>query len=110
MKHEAYLRHILEEADYLIKYSSKIDYDVFIQDENLRRSFVRSLEVIGEAVKNVPDTVKEKHNDVPWKKISGMRDILIHHYFGVNYKMVWDVVKNHVPELRLKIKMMLETE
>lgn len=96
--------HIVEEADYLLKYSSELDYNKFIDDENLRRSFVRSLEIIGEAVKNLPHDFKDAHPEVEWKKIAGMRDVLIHHYFGVNYKMVWDVVKNQVPELRKKIK------
>ncbi len=65
---------------------------------------MRSLEVIGEAVKNLPVEFKEQYPDVEWKKIAGMRDMLIHNYFGVNYKVVWDVVKNQVPDLRKKIE------
>ena len=102
--YKAYLLHIIEEADYLMRKSSGLEYAAFIEDENLRRSFVRSLEVIGEAVKNLPVEFKDQYPDVEWKKIAGMRDMLIHHYFGVNYKVVWDVVKNQVPDLRKKIE------
>ncbi len=87
--------------------SAKIDFAVFDGDENLRRGFVRSLEIIGEAVKNLPVEFKDAHPDVEWKKIAGMRDMLIHNYFGVNYKIVWDVVKNQVPDLKRKIESFL---
>ncbi len=102
--YKAYLEHILDEADYLMRSSAGMEYSVFIEDETLKRSFVRSLEVIGEAVKNLPRDFKEAHGEVEWKKVAGMRDILIHHYFGVDYKMVWDVVMNQVPDLKEKIK------
>ena len=102
--YKAYLLHIIEETDYLVRQSSSLDYAAFIEDENLRRGFVRSLEIIGEAVKNLPGEFKDNHLDVEWKKIAGMRDMLIHHYFGVNYKIVWDVVKNQVPDLKKKIE------
>jgi uncharacterized protein with HEPN domain len=100
--YKAYLAHIIEEADYLARQSEALDYKAFVEDENLRRGFVRSLEIIGEAVKNLPGEFKDKHPEVEWKKIAGMRDMLIHHYFGVNYKVVWDVVKNQVPDLKKK--------
>lgn len=90
-----------------MRQSSGLEYAAFIEDENLRRSFVRSLEVIGEAVKNLPDEFKVQHSDVEWKKIAGMRDMLIHHYFGVNYKIVWDVVNNQVPDLRKKVESLI---
>ena len=102
--YKAYLLHIIEEADYLIKNSSNIDYTYFIDDDHLRRSFVRSLEIIGEAVKNLPEDFRESHPEIEWKKMAGMRDVLIHQYFGVNYKLVWDVVKNRIPVLKKTIE------
>jgi uncharacterized protein with HEPN domain len=80
-----YLRHIGAEADYLLQRSDGLTFDAFSGDETLRRAFVRSLEVIGEASKKVPEGFRTQHPDVPWRAMAGMRDRLIHDYFGVDY-------------------------
>lgn len=105
-----YLKHILDEANYIIDHSSSIEYDDFINDETLKRSFARSIEIIGEAIKKLPDDLRDSHNTIPWKNIAGMRDILIHEYFGVSFKLVWDVVKNKIPELKTEIMIMLSED
>lgn len=94
------LRHILEETEYLARASSEIQREDFLQDETLRRAFVRSLEVIGEAAKKIPPDVRARYPMVEWRAISSMRDRLIHGYFGVDYEIVWDVVTRKVPLLR----------
>lgn len=105
-----YLRHVLDEIDYIENVSCDIDEADFLADETLKRSFVRSIEIIGEAVKRVPADFKEKYSDIEWKKIVGMRDQLIHHYFGVDYHIVWDVAKNKLPELKRKLTQVMKRE
>ena len=99
-----FLNHILEEAEYLLSESANIDYSEFTKNATLKRSFVRALEVIGEAAKNIPEEFREKHQKIRWKDMAGLRDVLIHRYFGINYNMVWDIVKNQVPELKSNIQ------
>ncbi len=105
---EEYLKHILDEVNYLINTSSNILEDDFAKNETLQRAFARSLEIIGEATKNLPEEYKKGNNEVDWKSVAGMRDKLIHHYFGVDYEIVWDVVKNEIPKLKLDIEKLIE--
>jgi uncharacterized protein with HEPN domain len=103
-----FLRHILIEADYLIGQSQGLSLETFLDDETLRRAFVRSLEIIGEAAKKVPDDFRAAYVTVKWRAMAGMRDRLIHDYFGVDFELVWDVVRNRVPALREQIAVILE--
>jgi uncharacterized protein with HEPN domain len=98
-----YLRHILDEISYIEDTICDIGEADFLADETLKRSFVRSVEIIGEAAKKMPADFKDKHSNIDWKRIAGMRDKLIHDYFGVDYHIVWDVTTNKLPELKQKI-------
>ena len=104
-----YLRHILVEADYLVGEVAGLTRDDFLANETLRRAFVRSLEIIGEATKKVPEDFRAQHPLVEWRAMAGMRDRLIHDYFGADYELVWDVVRNRIPDLRRQVASMLET-
>lgn len=76
----------------------------------MKRAYVRSIEVIGEAVKKLPDTLRNKYTEIEWRSIAGMRDRLIHNYFGVDYDIVWDVITNKVPQLDAEIRKIIEQE
>ena len=78
------MEHILDEARYLVDTSNGVGRNSFLQDETLKRAFVRSLEVMGEAVKQIPDSIRQQYSSVAWREIAGMRDRLIHAYYGVN--------------------------
>jgi uncharacterized protein with HEPN domain len=83
--------------------SQDLIYEDFLKDETLKRAIVRSLEIIGEATKKIPADVKVKWNTIQWKNMAGMRDRLIHDYMGINYTIVWDVVKNKIPVIHKQI-------
>lgn len=83
-------------------------YDDFTKNDLIKDGVIRNLEIVGEAVKNIPQTIKTKHPKVEWKKIAGLRDILIHEYFGINLEIVWDIVKNKIPQLKKDIKDILK--
>jgi uncharacterized protein with HEPN domain len=104
------LNNILDETGYLIDRSQGLTLEQFMRDETLKHAFVRSLEIIGEASKKIPDDFKQKYSHLEWRAIAGMRNRLIHGYFGVDYSIVWDVVTNKIPTLHQVIKEIVEAE
>ena len=104
-----HLRHIRDEARYLEETSQEVSWEEFVNDETLKRAFVRSIEVIGEATKSLTE-IRTRHSDVEWRAMAGMRDRLIHGYFGVDYEIVWEVAAEKAPELRDAVDMILEEE
>lgn len=105
-----YLRHIHDECLYIISVTENLLFEDFIEDETLKRAVVRSLEIIGEATKKIPADFKVKWNTIQWKNMAGMRDRLIHDYIGVNYGIVWDVLKNKIPDMNKQISEFLNRE
>jgi len=102
------LLHILESAGLISEWVQDAEKEEFFADKKLQEAVIRRLEVIGEAVKNLSDQLKQKHPEVPWREISGMRDILIHEYFEVDLEEVWETAKNDVPEVVKKISVILQ--
>lgn len=105
-----YLRHMLDEIDYVASVVCSLEQGDFLVNETLKRSFVRSMEIIGEAAKKIPSDFKDRYSDIEWKRIAGMRDRLIHDYFGVDYYIVWDVAMNKLPELKRKLAQIMSDE
>ncbi len=106
-----YLKHILDECEFIkSEITSDLSRSEFLDNETLKRAVIRSLEIIGEATKKITADFKYKWNSISWKNMAGMRDRLIHDYMGVNYTIVWDVVKNKIPELYEQIKEVIDAE
>lgn len=98
-----YLGHILEAAGRIVAYGERGE-DAFRSDLMVQDAIVRNLQVMGEAVKKVSASTRTAHPEIPWKDIAGMRDRVVHDYFGISLEIVWDVVQNHVPPLRDQLK------
>ncbi len=102
-----YIKDILQECEFVKKYTQGIEYEDFLESDLLRHAVVRALEVIGEAVKNLPNELLEKYPQIEWKRVKGMRDRLAHAYFGVDYELLWKVVKEELPSLCKVVRDML---
>ncbi len=87
-----------------------MNYEQFLNDKRTQDAVVRNLEVIGEAAKNISKQLKNKFPQIPWKDLAGIRDKLIHHYFGVNFDIVWNTANEELPEVLSQLKRILETE
>jgi uncharacterized protein with HEPN domain len=105
-----YLRHILDETAFLMDQVKGMTKDQLLQNETLKRAVVRSLEVIGEAVKKVPLEFRQKYDHIDWRSIAGMRDRLIHGYFEIDYDIVWEVVTEKIPVLKQEIQQIIQDE
>ncbi|MCP2518991.1 DUF86 domain-containing protein [SCandidatus Aminicenantes bacterium Aminicenantia_JdfR_composite] len=106
-EYKAYLKDILRAINKINRYTENISLEEFKKNELIQDGVVRNLEIIGEATKNIPESIKKDNPDVEWKKIGGLRDILIHVYFGIDTEIIWDIIKNKVPELKEKIENIL---
>ena len=94
-----YLKDILSSANRISSYTQSLDYNDFLSDEKTQDAVVRNLEIIGEATKNILDKTRETYSSIPWKNMAGMRDKLIHDYFGLNIDIVWGVVSEDIDKI-----------
>jgi uncharacterized protein with HEPN domain len=105
-----YLEHILDEIAFLTSHVESLKFEDLLEDELLQRGVIRSLEIIGEASKNVSPGLKEAYPQIEWKMMAAMRDKLIHRYFQVNWRIVWNVLTMEIPSLRVQIEKILREQ
>lgn len=103
-KIKLYLDDLLESIHLIEEYTNGIDEITFEENSQIQDSVIRRLEIIGEAVKRLPEELKDKHPQIPWKEIGGLRDVLIHEYFGVSISRVWKVIIDDLPKLKEQIE------
>lgn len=101
------LEDILDAAHLIENYIEEFEYESFIEDQRTIDAVVRNLEIIGEAVKHLPEEMTDRFPEIPWKAIAGFRDILAHCYFRTEDAIVWDAARNHTPRLMRVVKQLL---
>ena len=103
-----YLRDILDAVDEVASFIEGMSFEEFVKDRKTLNAVVRSIEIIGEASKHIPASLRGKYAELPWKEITGMRDKLIHGYFGMDYETIWKAAREDVPSLKEVIQRMLK--
>lgn len=103
-----YLKDILDAMEKIEKFVEDMSFEKFKEDDKTSSAVVKKFEIIGEASKNIPEGIKQKYTQIPWKEMAGMRDKLIHIYFGVNYRLVWTAIKERIPKIKPLIRKILD--
>jgi uncharacterized protein with HEPN domain len=105
---KAFLYDILESANDVIEFTKDIGYNEFINNKMIRYAVIRALEIIGEASRYINNDFREKYPNVPWKEMVGLRNILIHKYFGIDYILLWKIVKEDIPKIKKEVERVLK--
>lgn len=108
-KPDVYLQDILESIGHIQRFLEGVSEDKFYKNVEKQDAVLRRLEIIGEAVKHLPDEIREDHSDVPWRQITGMRDIIIHEYFGITLEMIWVVATEDILDLKTKVEEIIKS-
>jgi len=103
-----YLKDILDAIKAIESFVEGMDFETFKQDDKASSAVIRKFEIIGEATKNIPEDIRRRYPDIPWKEMTGFRDKLIHFYFGIKYEIVWDTIRLRLPELKIKLQRILK--
>lgn len=105
---QIFLRHVLESIDAIERYATGQTLDTFLRSTKEQDAVIRRLEIIGEAVKNLSEDFKHAHPEIPWNKIAGMRNVLIHEYFVVDIPAVWGTIQEDLPTLKKQLEGLVE--
>jgi uncharacterized protein with HEPN domain len=105
--YKLFIKDIILAMESIEKFLEDMNIDELIQDDKTSSAIIRKFEIVGEAAKHVPSWLKEKSPEIPWKEMAGMRDRLIHAYFGIDYKLVWDAIKIEIPRIKPKLREIL---
>jgi len=110
MKKESliFIKYIMENINEIELFVKGVTKESFLENKEKQYAIIRAIEIIGESVKSLPNSFRKEHSEIPWVKIAGMRDKLMHHYFGVNLNTVWKVIKEDLPVLKKKIESILK--
>ncbi len=103
------LQHILDAIDEIEQYLSDASFPAFIENSMMRFACIKQMEIIGEASNHISEALKSKFTDIAWAQIVGMRNVFAHEYFGIDSTLVWEIIKNDIPELKSKIKLVLSS-
>lgn len=104
------VNHIYDECEFILTYTSNISFETFMDNSVLKRAVERSIEIIGEAAKKLDDEFKSQHPHIKWREMAGTRNVIIHNYVGVDYEIVWQIVKEEIPELSFQARQILDAE
>ena len=107
--HRLYLEDILEALEKTQRYVKGLTYDTFVKNDMAVDAVIRNLEIIGEAAKHLPQDIKDKYPDIPWKRMIGLRNIAVHEYFGVDLSIIWEVITKNLPETKARIAEVLKS-
>ena len=98
-EYRVFLTDMRKACEKVVAYTQQVTREQFLSDEKTFDAVLRNVEIIGEAAKHIPDDIRAQHPNIPWRNIAGLRDVVIHDYFGLDTELIWDIVSREVPEL-----------